>query len=155
MSRRELITLKPDEVLELMSEVEVATVSSIGPRGWPHSMPLWFLEREGEVWVWTYGKSQKVINLERDDRATVLIEAGRAYAELRGVMIEARAEIIRDPEVVSQFARELGIRYAHRIGISPEDAPAAFATQVPKRAVLRFQPEKTATWDHRKLAGTY
>lgn len=153
MSRRDQITLGPDEIVALMGECEIATVSSLGPRGWPHSMPLWFLEREGEVWVWTYGKSQKVRNLERDPRATVLVEAGEAYAELRGAMIEAEAEIHRDEETVGRFARGLGRRYAHRIGLEPEAAAESFAPQVPKRVVIRFRPVRTATWDHRKLAG--
>lgn len=155
MSRRGKITLSPDEILGLMRETGIVTVSSIGPRGWPHSMPLWFLERDGEVWTWTYGKSQKVRNLERDPRATVLIEAGTAYAELRGAMIEAEAEIHRDPETVGRFARELAVRYAPQIGVEPEVAPEVFAPQVPKRVAIRFRPLRTATWDHRKLGGGY
>jgi len=155
MSRRAQIRLEPDEVTGLMHETEIVTVSSIGPRGWPHSMPLWFLEREGEVWVWTYSKSQKVRNLERDPRATVLIEAGRAYAELRGAMIEAEAEIHTDPGTVGRFARDLGVRYAKRIGIEPGQAAGVFVPQVPKRVAIRFRPVRTATWDHRKLGGGY
>lgn len=155
MSRRSQITLSPDEMVGLMEESEIATVSTIGPRGWPHTMPLWFLQRDGEVWAWTYGKSQKVKNLERDPRATVLIEAGAAYAELRGVMVEADVEIHRDPETVGTFARELAVRYASRIGVEPEQAADVFAPQVPKRVVLRFRPVRTATWDHRKLGEGY
>lgn len=155
MSRRDQITLDPTEVIELMQESEIVTVSSLGPRGWPHTMPLWFLERDGEIWFWTYGKSQKVRNLERDPRATALVESGAAYAELRGVMIEAEAEIHRDEETVGRFARRLGTRYADRIGVSAEDAPAVFAPQVPKRVVVRLKPVRSATWDHRKLAGGY
>lgn len=155
MSRRDQIRLEQDEIIELMAESEIVTVSSNGPRGWPHSMPLWFLERDGEIWAWTYGKSQKVMNLERDPRATALIEAGESYAELRGIMVEAEAEIHRDPETVGEFARGLGVRYASRIGLEPAAAAESFAPQVPKRVVIRFRPVRTATWDHRKLAGTY
>lgn len=155
MSRRAQIVLTADETIELMRECEIATVSSIGPRGWSHTMPLWYLERDGEIWIWTFAKSQKVRNLERDPRATVLIEAGTAYAELRGVMIEAEAEIHRDPETVERFAAELGARYAEQIGVEPERAPEAFASQVPKRVVIRFRPVRTASWDHRKLGGGY
>ncbi len=76
MSRRDQITLSPEEQLELLDAERVVVVSSIGPRGWPHSMPLWFVVRDGEIWIWTYAKSQKVKNLERDPRATLLIETG-------------------------------------------------------------------------------
>lgn len=155
MSKRSQIRLTPEETIALMAESEVVTVSSIGPRGWPHSMPLWFLERQGEIWIWTYGKSQKVRNLERDPRATLLIEAGAAYSELRGVMIESEAEIHRDPETVAEFGSGLGRRYAGRIGVEPESAADAFAPQVPKRAVIQFRARRTASWDHRKLGGGY
>jgi nitroimidazol reductase NimA-like FMN-containing flavoprotein (pyridoxamine 5'-phosphate oxidase superfamily) len=84
MSRRAAIVLTPAEIAELLAAQRVAVVSSLGPRGWPHSMPLWFVVREGEIWIWTYAKSQKVRNLERDPRATVLVEAGHEYGELRG-----------------------------------------------------------------------
>ena len=96
MSRRDQITLSEAELLELLEAERIAIVSSLGPHGWPHAMPLWFVPREGEVWIWTYAKSQKVRNLERDPRATVLIETGHEYGELRGAMIEAEAEIHRD-----------------------------------------------------------
>ncbi|MBK5110684.1 MAG: pyridoxamine 5'-phosphate oxidase family protein [Thermoleophilia bacterium] len=155
MSRRKEIELDPDEVIGLLAENYVAVVSTNGQRGWPHSMPLWYVEREGEVWAWTFGKSQKVKNLERDSRATVLIEAGDTYAELRGVMFEAETVIHRDPEIVGAFAAELGVRYADRIGVDAATAPEVFAPQVPKRVALQFRPVRTATWDHRKLAGTY
>ncbi len=155
MSRRDQIKLDPEEVIQLMDETEIVTVSSNGPRGWPHSMPLWFLERDGEIWVWTYGKSQKVMNLERDPRSTALIEAGENYSELRGIMVEAEAELYRDEETVGAFARDLGTRYAARIGLEPAAAAESFAPQVAKRVAIRFRPVRTATWDHRKLSGTY
>src|SRR5262249_34501091 len=85
VSRRGQIKLSEAEVAELLDSERVAVVSSIGPRGWPHSMPLWFVARDGEVWIWTYAKSQKVRNLERDPRATVLVETGEEYGELRGM----------------------------------------------------------------------
>ena len=104
MSRRDQIKLSESELLELLEGERIAVVSSLGPRGWPHSMPLWFVPRGGEVWIWTYAKSQKVRNLERDPRATVLIETGHEYGELRGAMIEAEAELHRDPDTVAEQA---------------------------------------------------
>ena len=74
-------------------------------------MPLWYVPRDGEIWIYTYAKSQKVRNLERDPRATLLIETGHEYVELRGVQIEAEAEIRRDHETVFQLAKDLAIRY--------------------------------------------
>ena len=104
MSRRDQIKLSEREFSALLEAERIAVISSLGPRGWPHLMPMWFVPREDEVWIWTYAKSQKVRNLERDPRATVLVESGHDYGELRGAMIEAEAEIHRDPEVVVGFA---------------------------------------------------
>lgn len=154
MSRREQIRLSEPQFEELLDEVRVAIVSSNGPRGWPHSMPLWFCVREREVWAWTYARSQKVRNLERDPRATVLLEAGERYEELRGAMIEAEVEIHRDFETVLGFAEEMAPRYAGGLPLG-EEARAALAAQAPKRVALRFRPLRTASWDHRKLGGAY
>src|SRR5688500_10517270 len=94
-SRRDLIKMTDAEQAELLDSERIVIGSSLGPRGWPHSMPMWFLVRDGEIWVWTYAKSQKVRNLERDPRATLLVETGMEYTELRGIQIEAEAELIR------------------------------------------------------------
>src|ERR687892_1515762 len=111
-SRRDQIKLTEDEQRELIETERIVVVASLGPRGWPHVMPLWYVPRNGEIWIWTYAKSQKVRNLERDPRATLLVETGFEYVELRGVQIEAEAELVRDPEAVFEFGRDLTIRYA-------------------------------------------
>jgi PPOX class probable F420-dependent enzyme len=155
MSRRAEIVLTPDEQADLLRSERVVVVSSIGPRGWPHSMPMWFTVRDGQIWVWTYAKSQKVRNLERDPRATLLVETGTEYVELRGVQIEAEAEIIRDPDRVYGFGEELTVRYAEGIESVEGDAAAALRAQASKRVAIRFVARRVASWDHRKLGGTY
>ena len=116
---------------------------------------MWFTVRDGEIWVWTYAKSQKVRNLERDPRATLLVETGTEYVELRGVQIEAEAELIRDPRRVFGFGKELTVRYAEGIDSIEGDAAAALQAQAAKRVAIRFRPVRVASWDHRKLGGTY
>jgi len=155
VSRRDQIKLDEAELLELLDSQRVAIVSSNGPHGFPHSVPLWFVPRDGEVWIWTYAKSQKVRNLERDPRATVLVETGHEYGELRGAMIEAEARIHRDAGTVIGFAEELTLRYAEGIESVEGDAKAALEAQAPKRVAIHFEPRRVATWDHRKLGGTY
>jgi PPOX class probable F420-dependent enzyme len=155
VSRRDQIQLNGDELLELLETERVAIVSSFGPRGWPHSMPMWFVPRGGEIWIWTYAKSQKVRNLERDPRVTVLVETGHEYGELRGAMIEAEAEIHSDFETVLGFAEELTLRYAVGISSVDGDAKAALEAQAPKRVAIHFKPVRIASWDHRKLGGSY
>ena len=153
--RRDQIKLTDEEQAELLGSERTAIVTSNGVRGWPHSMPMWFTVREGVIWVWTYAKSQKVRNLERDPRATVLVETGVEYTELRGVMIESEAVIHREPAVVAEFGKELTVRYSEGIESVEGDAAAALEAQAAKRVAISFPPTRTASWDHRKLGGTY
>jgi PPOX class probable F420-dependent enzyme len=154
MSRRDQIKLTDDEQRGLVESERVVVVSSIGPRGWPHSMPLWYVPRDAEIWIYTYAKSQRIQNLERDPRATLLIETGHEYNELRGLQIEAEADIRRDYETVYGLARELAARYAGGATSVDEEVPALRA-QARKRVAVRFESRRVASWDHRKLGGTY
>jgi PPOX class probable F420-dependent enzyme len=155
MSRRDQIKLTDDEQRDLLESERVVVVSSIGVRGWPHSMPLWYVPRDQDIWIYTYAKSQKVKNLERDPRATLLVETGHEYGELRGVEIEADAEIHRDFDTVYELARELTMRYSGDISSVEGDAAEALKGQARKRVAVRFEPKRIASWDHRKLGGTY
>jgi PPOX class probable F420-dependent enzyme len=154
-SRRDQIKLSDEEQSELLEGERIVIVSSIGPRGWPHSMPLWYVPRGGDIWIWTFAKSQKAKNLERDPRATLLIETGFEYGELRGVQIEAEAELIRDVDRIVDFAKDLTVRYSEGIESVEGDAAAALQAQAPKRVAIHFHPKRLATWDHRKLGGVY
>ena len=81
-----------DEVAAFVAEQRTVICATNGRDGWPHLMPLWYVVRGPEIWAWTYAKSQKVRNLEHDRRATLQIESGDTYDQLRGVMIQAATE---------------------------------------------------------------
>jgi PPOX class probable F420-dependent enzyme len=153
VSRRDQIKLSTEEQAAFLEQQRVVVCATNGLRGWPHLMPLWYVIRDGHLWAWTYAKSQKVRNLERDPRATLQIEAGDSYDELRGVMIEAETEIHHDLDIVAGVGAELSQRYGG--GEPGPEALAAVRAQAPKRVALHFIPERVATWDHRKLGGTY
>lgn len=119
-------------------------------------MPLWFIVEDGRIRAWTFRKSQKVKNLERDPRATVLVEAGYdVYPELRGVMYEAETVIHDDLEIALDFAQKVASRYAPEGAEVTAEMVANFEQQAAKRVVLEFVPVRTVTWDHRKLGGVY
>jgi general stress protein 26 len=138
-----------EEVRAFLAEKMVMQCATNGPRGLPHMVPLWFVP---ELRSWTYAKSQKAKNLERDPRATLGIEDGVQYHELRGVMLECDVLIERDPARVEQFGLELFDRYA---GGLTEEIRAMVAAQARKRIGLTFVPTRTVSWDHRKLHGSY
>jgi Pyridoxamine 5'-phosphate oxidase len=168
VSRREQIKMTDAEVAAFLAAERTVTCATRGPRGWPHLMPLWYVLRDApagtspvpRVWAWTYGASQKVVNLQRDPRATLQVEAGEAYAELRGVVIECEVVIHRDPDTVAALGAEILLRNAAPRGADPPpelpaEALAAVDAQAPKRVALEFVERRRATWDHRKLGGVY
>jgi PPOX class probable F420-dependent enzyme len=144
MSARDRIRLGPEELRALLDEERTLICATIGRDGWPHLMPLWYVVRDGEPWAWTYAKSQKVRNLERDARCTVQVEAGERYEELRGMMAKAECVIHRDVDAVAAFGAELAERYG-------QPGPEVVRRQAPKRVALQFVLRTIATWDHRKL----
>jgi PPOX class probable F420-dependent enzyme len=157
--RRDQIRMSPEEVTLLLEEQSTLIVATIGSDGRPHVTPLGYVLRRSEPWIFTYGKSQKVRNLERDPRATLLVEAGGTYAEVRGVMLIAEAEIHRDPETVAAVAEELFRRYG---GGGPKrdlalDEPTSESARarVSKRVAVQFHTLRTVSWDHSKLGGAY
>jgi general stress protein 26 len=139
-----------EEVRGFLEEKMVMQCATNGPRGLPHMVPLWFLQNP--LRSWTYAKSQKARNLERDPHATVGIEDGVQYHELRGVMFECEVELERDPERVEQLGLELFARYA---GDLNDEIRTMVAKQAQKRVGLTFNPTRTVSWDHRKLHGAY
>ena len=153
MSRRALIQMSDDEIVAFLNEERIVICATNGKDGFPHLMPLWYVVREGHVWAWTFAKSQKVKNLERDSRATIQVEAGDSYDQLRGVMMKTNVEVLHGLEDVLPLGVEIMGKYA---GGQLDDAgKAAVEAQAVKRVALHFIPEETATWDHRKLGGVY
>ena len=144
--------MSAEEVGAFLGEKMVMQCATNGPRGLPHMTPLWFVGDAAELRGWTYAKSQKARNLERDPRATLGLEDGVQYHELRGVMFECEVGLERDPAAVERFGLELFARYAGELN---DDIRAMVAKQAQKRVGLTFIPTRTVTWDHRKLDGAY
>ena len=150
-SRRDQIAMTEDELRAFVAEQMIVSVATIGPRGRPHLVPLWYSPDGIVLRSWTYAKSQKAKNLERDPRATLQIEDGVLYQELRGVMLECDVALERDPGEVEKYGLALFERYAE---LNP-DVEEMVRAQAQKRVGLTFTPTRTVSWDHRKLGGTY
>jgi general stress protein 26 len=153
MSRRDQIRMSDDEVAAFLDEQRTVICATNGRAGWPHLMPLWYVVRDGRLWSWTYAKSQKTRNLERDARATIQVETGVEYEQLRGVMFECEVTIHRETEDVAALGVEIFERYTG--DDLDDDVRAMVHKQAPKRVALEFVERARVTWDHRKLAGVY
>jgi len=146
--QRERIRMTDAEVAEFLAAERTLEVASIGPDGVPHLVPMWFEVIDGRIAMWTYAKSQKALNLGRDPRLTCLIEAGETYGELRGVAITGRAEIHTDYDTVFSVGAALYARYQ---GDMTHASRAGVEAEARKRVAIFVSPDKTASWDHRKL----
>jgi PPOX class probable F420-dependent enzyme len=139
-----------EELHDFVRANRVMQCATNGPRGLPHLVPLWFVPEGTDLIGWTYAKSQKARNLERDPRATVGIEEGVQYQELRGVTLECDVALEREPAAVEQVGLSIFARYAGEL--TPEIREMV-AAQAQKRVALRFAPSRVISWDHRKLDG--
>lgn len=159
MARKD-ITMTDAEVEAYLAEgAKTLIVTTLGNDGHPHTAPMWYAMDDGLVVFRSFTKSQKIVNLHRDDRITVLVETGASYGELRGVMIRGRARLDDDPAVVLDLYGRLAARYP-MVGDTPMDLDtdaleAAFGRFASKNTAVRVIPERFTTWDHTKLGGAY
>ena len=161
MSRRDQIVMTDAEIDAYLASQPTVIAISNDAGGYPHPMPMSYcVADDGSIAMTTYRKSQKVRNLRRDPRASLLVESGLAYEELRSVLIYARAEVIDDHAATT--ACMIAVR-AHLRRVRGLEADAAgdaefaetAARRAEKRLVLKFHPERYISWDHAKLGGRY
>lgn len=147
------------EVAAFLAESRNIEVATLGFDGWPHIAPMWYTMRQGKVAFRSFTRSQKIVNLQRDPRVTLLAEEGTAYADLKGVMIKGEAELIDDPVVVLDLYGELAARYPmvgdEPVALDEEALEAAFGRFAPKNTAVIVHPTRMVSWDHTKLAGGY
>lgn len=152
-SRRTSIALTPAEQETFLQDGWTIQIASNGPKGFPHLVAMWYVVIDGMVHFTTFGKSQKVLNLKRDPKITAMLESGKAYTELRGLVIEGNAEVLEDTAFTAKVMAQVGAKYN---GIPvPTDTPEAALKVASKRVVIRINPVDIYTWDHGKLGGVY
>ena len=152
MSRRDQIRMTDDELAEYLDGRHTMNVATINHDGSIHLVAMWYAMDGPDPVFWTYMKSQKIRNLERDPRVTCLVETGEAYEELRGVELVGRGEIITDREQVLALGEQVAARYTGPV--TDETRPFVHAAGE-KRHAVKVHVERTVSWDHRKLGGTY
>lgn len=158
MARKD-VSMTNEEVKAFLAESRNIEVATLGPDGWPHVAPMWYTMRNDLVVFRSFSKSQKIVNLARDPRLTLLAEEGKAYSELKGVMIKGEAELVDDPAVVLGIYGELAARYPmvgeEPVALNGPELEAAFGRFAPKNTAVIVHPTRMVSWDHTKLAGDY
>jgi len=154
-SRREDIAMTPEERRAYLEANRKVILTSIGPTGYPHPMPMNYLFRDDTFLITTFRKSQKVKNLERDPRAALLVETGNKYDEYKSVLAYADAEIIDELAFTHDVMRAMGEQDAKGDAQRLAEVRAIADASAPKRIILRFRPQEYVSWDHAKLGGRY
>ena len=150
INRRQEIQLSPDEQAAFFRERKKAALATIDGDGFPHVVAMNYFTRDGVFYMTSYGKAQKVVNIRRNPKVALMVEAGDEYAELRGVMIRGRCEILEGETAVRAAFEGRAVAQTNPAPVNPGAAASA-----PKRVVLKIVPEKIVSWDHRKLGGRY
>lgn len=151
-SRRHSIALTDAEQQQLLEQGWTLQVASIGPRGYPHLVAMWYVVIDGLIHFTTFRKSQKILNLKRNPKITVMLESGKAYAELKGLVIEGNVELVDEPSETARVQALVGAKYNGIPVRAPTEASLAVAS---KRIVVRIRPVDIYSWDHGKLGGRY
>jgi PPOX class probable F420-dependent enzyme len=154
MQRRMTIALTPAERKKYLEESHTIILTSLDGRGYPHPVAMWYVvDPDGAIVMTTFAKSQKAVNLRRDPRCALLIESGRTYPELKGLLIRGRATLEEGEEKVLDVLERVHAKYN---GPGPaEGLRDAMRGQARKRTIVRVRPERVSSWDHAKLGGAY
>ena len=152
-SSRDAVKMTEEELVDFLDANMKVQVATIGPDGQPHLTTLFYVMVDGQMFFWTYGRSQKIQNLRRDPRITCLVEDGEDYFELRGVSVQGKARLVEEYDEILA----LGSRVARRMLGADEDADLGelgdqiVAQQATKRVGVIVEPDRIASWDHRKM----
>jgi PPOX class probable F420-dependent enzyme len=147
---RDLVKMSEAEIEEFLRGSKKVQVATLNPDGSPHLTTLFYVVQDGRVAFWTYGRSQKIKNLERDPRITCLVETGDDYFELRGVTISGRAELVTDEDSIRRIGTAVASRMVDGADLG-DIGRDEVERQVKKRVGVVVVPTRTASWDHRKM----
>jgi hypothetical protein len=153
-SKRSQIHMTDDEVRAYLESERVLNIATLGPTGHPHMVAMWYAMVGRNAVFWTFGKSQKVVNLRRDPRMTGLVESGDTYDQLRGVEMRGRGVIVDEYDDVLEIGKAVGVKYNGPSALG-ESALPFLEAQAAKRVGVVFEIEQIVSWDHTKLAGGY
>jgi PPOX class probable F420-dependent enzyme len=153
MSRRDQIKMSDAEVDEYLHGRRTMNVATLNHDGRIHLVAMWYgFFDDGALGFWTYSRSQKIKNLQRDPHLTCLVESGDEYAELKGVEIVGTGVVVEDRDAVMQIGRSVFERYT---GPWSDEVEPAVAAMGAKRFAVRIEIDDVVTWDHTKLGGVY
>ena len=150
MNKQRQIQLTPAEQAAFLQEGHKAALATLDKDGFPHVVAMGFLAKDDAIYMTSYAKAQKVVNIKRNPKVGLMIETGKNYGDFRGLMIRGHCDIIEDSALVAGIIQELQAKQSGK-----SETPREAVASAPKRVILKITPEKVASWDHTKLGGKY
>jgi PPOX class probable F420-dependent enzyme len=150
MSKRRQIQLTPAEQAAFLQEGHKAALATLDKDGFPHVVAMGFLAKDDAIYMTSYAKAQKVVNIKRNPKVGLMIETGKNYGDFRGLMIRGHCDIIEDSALAARIIQELQAKQSGK-----SETPREAIASAPKRVILKITPKKVASWDHTKLGGKY
>ena len=152
MNLRDQIRMSKEEISTFLNDQLSIQVGTVNKDGTPHLTTLWYTTDSDSIIFHTYTKSQKILNLRRDNRATILTESGDNYSNLKGVMAYSQANMIHgtsNQKKVLEIIEKVSVKYND--GSVSKDYLEAMENQAKKRSAVILNPIEYISWNHSKL----
>jgi nitroimidazol reductase NimA-like FMN-containing flavoprotein (pyridoxamine 5'-phosphate oxidase superfamily) len=159
VKQRDRVAMTTQEAADFLAAGRKVQLATNGQDGFPHLVTMYYVMTGGQITFWTYRRSQKALNLDRDSRISCLVEDGEEYFDLRGVLVQGVARRIEDPQEVAAIGRQITAVVGSSMAGAGAAGPGADAlTQyvehaARKRWAYRVEPDRVISWDHSKLIG--
>jgi PPOX class probable F420-dependent enzyme len=128
------------EVQQALEGPVTAVLATINPDGSPLAMPMWYVHDASGFGMVSVDGLQKIRNLHRDSRVSVVVETGAA-AGLQCVIVQGTVEFL---DATSDRAA-LGASFVDKYGERIEKRWGGRA--VPRdRALFRVHPRRVKLW---------
>jgi nitroimidazol reductase NimA-like FMN-containing flavoprotein (pyridoxamine 5'-phosphate oxidase superfamily) len=154
VKQRDRVAMTAQETADYLAAGRKVQLATNGQDGFPHLVTMYYVMTGGQITFWTYRRSQKALNLERDPRISCLVEDGEQYFDLRGVLVQGVVRRIEDPDEIAVIGRQISAVVGTAMAGAGADALTQYVEHAArKRWGYRVEPGRVISWDHSKLIG--
>lgn len=144
------IELDADERWDLLDRNLVMRLATVDPYGLPHVVPIWYLadREENCIYFSTPEDSRKARDVAETPKASLTVDEGEYYFELRAVVAEGDVSIVSDDDEREAVERAWCLKYFDRperpefMDLLYEGRPWEW---------YRVDPSRWTSWDNSKI----
>jgi PPOX class probable F420-dependent enzyme len=152
VKQRDQVAMTDAEIAGFLAAGRKVHLATNGRDGFPHLVTMYYVLTGELITFWTYRRSQKALNLERDPRISCLVEDGGEYFDLRGVLVQGTARRIDDEAAIAGIGRRITAVVSGAMAGADDDALSAYVARAArKRYGYVVEPSRIISWDHARL----